>query len=82
MSHRKPWWSVGQIRRAPIVVNYMGRRPPVFAVNIDGVALLNVGHGIFPRQTLSTDRLFKLVEYLNIAIEKQMGMGERISVDL
>lgn len=48
--HRRPWWRVRLRDPAPIVMTYMGRRPPAFARNLAGARLINVAHGIYPRR--------------------------------
>lgn len=63
--HRTPWWHVGQIPAPPIVASYMARRAPAFALNPDRLALLNIGHGLWPRWELSEHELGELVSYLN-----------------
>jgi len=44
--HRQPWWRVGGTDAPPIVVTYMARQPPSFALNPDRCQILNVLHGI------------------------------------
>jgi adenine-specific DNA-methyltransferase len=61
--HRTPWWYVGA-RRPPIVATYMTRQAPAFALNPDGCAILNVLHGLYPRQAMEPDDLRRLVGYL------------------
>lgn len=51
-SHRKPWWRIGLLPAAPIVASYMARQAPVFALNPDGLVLLNIGHGLYPRKPM------------------------------
>ncbi len=63
--HRQPWWRVGGKPPPPIVVTYMARRPPVFAFNPDGCRILNVLHGLYPREPLSDAQLAALVTWLN-----------------
>ncbi len=47
---RNPWYAVEWPAPAPIVVTYMARRPPKFALNPDQLGLLNIGHYIYPRR--------------------------------
>ncbi len=63
--HRKPWWSVGTQKVAPVVMTYMGRRPPVFALNQVGAQLINVAHGLYPRQDFTDEQLLRVVAWLN-----------------
>jgi len=44
--HRDPWWRVGGSVAPPIVVTYMARQPPSFALNPDRCQILNVLHGL------------------------------------
>lgn len=71
--HRSPWWSVGFKEAAPIVMTYMGRRPPVFAVNKASAQLINVAHGLYPRQPVSEERMTSLVAWLNANVTKENG---------
>jgi SAM-dependent methyltransferase len=64
-THRRPWWYLGRVPTPPIVASYMARQPPVFALNPDGLAIINIAHGIFPRSELTRDQLEALVAALN-----------------
>lgn len=72
---RQPWWSVGAPKAAPIVMTYMGRRPPVFARNPDGLLLLNVAHGIHLRQPWPERALDNFVDLLNRESARFRGYG-------
>jgi adenine-specific DNA-methyltransferase len=63
-SRRKPWYSV-DYPRPPIVATYMARRPPSFAYNPDGIGVLNVLHGLYPRTPMSEAVLRAIVRRLN-----------------
>lgn len=63
--HRNPWWRVNLRDPAPIVMTYMGRRPPVFVRNVCGARILNIAHGLYPRIALSEEDLLMLVQWLN-----------------
>lgn len=71
--HRNPWWSVRFGEPAPIVMTYMGRRPPVFAVNEAGAQLINVAHGLYPAQPLSSTQLRNVVHWLNKNVLQEAG---------
>lgn len=72
--HRKPWWRVDMKDTAPqIVVTYMGRRPPVFAINTAGARIINVAHGLYPKVQLAEDSLERLVTWLNSNIRQDAG---------
>lgn len=71
--HRKPWWSVSLKEAAPIVMTYMGRRPPAFALNKAGAQLINVAHGLYPRQKYSERQMLKLVAWLNANVSQEQG---------
>lgn len=73
-SHRSPWWHVGA-KAPPIVATYMARQPPAFALNPDGMAILNVLHGLFPRVSLDQQQLLGLVRYLNTHRTELRGEG-------
>lgn len=74
-THRKPWWRVGIGKPAPIVASYMARQPPRFALNPDGVALLNIGHGIYPKDGMSYTQVEALVDALNAGRAAFVGTG-------
>lgn len=72
-THRKPWWRVNMRDVPQIVVTYMGRRPPVFALNSAGASLINVAHGLYPKVNLSEQTLNALIDWLNSNISKESG---------
>jgi adenine-specific DNA-methyltransferase len=74
-SHRTPWWCVGPTASPPVVSTYMARQAPVFALNPDGLALLNIGHGIYPASRWTEAELASLVGALNAAREGFRGGG-------
>lgn len=43
----------------------MARRAPAFALNPDGLVLLNIGHGLYPVSEVSDKELAALVRHLN-----------------
>ena len=53
----------------------MARQAPRFALNPDGLAIVNVAHGIYPRSALSGHQLEALVAALNQARESFRGNG-------
>ncbi len=74
-SHRNPWWFIAFKEPPPIVATYMARQQPMFAANPDGVLILNVLHGVYPRQRLSSLEVRKLVSALNSSRETFRGHG-------
>ena len=74
-SHRRPWWFLGRWKPAPIVASYMARQAPHFALNPDGLAIVNVLHGIYPNRPATLNQLTVLVEFLNHARETFRGNG-------
>ncbi len=74
-SRRKPWWYLGPVAAPPIVASYMARQAPAFAYNPDGLVLLNVAHGIHPRQPLDDARVRGLARQLNDARATFRGHG-------
>lgn len=74
-SHRRPWFRINLGKPAPIVVSYMARQAPRFAVNPDGLGLLNIGHGVFPRKAMTDEQLRALVEALNGMRDRFSGTG-------
>lgn len=72
--HRTPWWRVDMTKPAPqIVVTYMGRRPPVFAVNTAGARIINVAHGLYPKVPLPDESVEQLVAWLNTNVSQDSG---------
>lgn len=55
-SHRNPWWRVAA-SAPPIVASYMARQAPAFALNPDGLVLLNIGHGVWPEGDMDAAQL-------------------------
>lgn len=72
-SHRKAWWSVGLRAPAPIISTYMARRPPAFAINKADARLINVAHGLYPRDPLSDVARQTLVRYMQTNISQRSG---------
>jgi N-6 DNA Methylase len=66
--HRKAWWSVGLKAPAPILCTYMARRAPQFTFNACAARHINIAHGLYPRQALTTGVLNRLVAWLNLNI--------------
>ena len=73
--NRRPWWHLGPPASPPIVVTYMARQAPLFALNPDGLAVVNVAHGLYPREKLSQEQLAALVACLNGARDTFRGNG-------
>ena len=71
--HRRAWWSVGLRAPAPILATYMARRPPAFVRNLAGARHINIAHGIYPREPLSSGLLDALAEYLARATSIDAG---------
>lgn len=63
---RAKWWSVQLYEPAPIICTYMGRRPPVFAVNSAGIHHLNIAHGLYPRIPMPAEQTRAIVDWLNV----------------
>lgn len=74
-AHRSPWWRPQLLAPPPVVATYMARQAPVFALNPDGLHILNVLHGIYPLKPLSDDQLVELVMELNALRETYKGRG-------
>lgn len=73
-SHRQPWWHLGRLPRPPVVATYMARRPPTFALNPDGLTILNIAHGLYPKLD-TPGSLPELVAILNGHGEAFSGLG-------
>jgi hypothetical protein len=71
--HRRSWWSVGLKDPAPIICTYMARRPPGVVRNLCGARLINIAHGIYPREPLPERALEALVSWLRANISVESG---------
>ncbi|MHB8619861.1 MAG: N-6 DNA methylase [Chloroflexota bacterium] len=74
-SHRRPWWYMGSQQAPPIMASYMARQAPVFALNPDGLALLNIAHGLYPKKPMTLAQLHGLVAHLNKVRDSFRGQG-------
>ncbi len=74
-SHRRPWWYLGRTTPPPVVASYMARQAPVFALNPDGLAIINIAHGIYPTENLNPPQLADFVAALNAARDSFIGRG-------
>jgi SAM-dependent methyltransferase len=75
--HRSPWWYLGEPSPPQIVASYMARRPPAFALNPNGLHILNIAHGIFPHAPVTGRELARLVTMLNDRATTFVGNGRR-----
>lgn len=67
-------WHVLDLRPPPaVLVSYMGRRPPVFRSNPQGLTYLNIAHGLYPREPMTAALLKRTVAYLNAAVDIHSG---------
>lgn len=71
--NRKSWWAVTLREPAPIISTYMSRRPPAFALNLAEARLLNIAHGLYPREMLSDLALRTLRNYLATGVLSSEG---------
>lgn len=62
---RKAWWAVTYREAAPILSTYMGRRPPHFVRNAAAARHINIAHGLYPREPMSTETLDQVVRFLH-----------------
>jgi methylase of polypeptide subunit release factors len=72
-SNRKAWWSVGLRSAAPVLATYMARRPPAFVRNDAAARHINIAHGLYPRQDMTTTVLDNLASYLRTAVSLSEG---------
>ena len=72
--HRQPWYALA-FPRPPIVATYMARQAPHFARNPDGLGVLNIAHGLYPRRQLDEETLDKAVAELNARRKQYVGRG-------
>lgn len=71
--HRRPWWRVGLKAAPALVMSYMARRPPRFALNLCQARLLNIAHGLYPKVALSQAQLSQIAFWLNSLGQTQFG---------
>jgi hypothetical protein len=71
--HRLPWWAIRLGEPAPIVCTYMARRCPAFVRNRAGARLLNIAHGIYPREAMSESDLLRLISAIRISVRREQG---------
>ena len=71
--HRTPWHCLDLRPPPAVLVSYMGRRPPVFRSNPQGLTYLNIAHGLYPRQAMPAAMLDRIVAYLNAAVDIHSG---------
>ena len=63
-THRGAWWCVGYKEPAPILCTYMARRSPHFVLNTAGARHINIAHGLYPREFMSTADLDRIAAAL------------------
>lgn len=63
--HRKPWWRVGLKSPPPMVMSYMGRRPPSFARNACDARIINIAHSLTPIRAINLAAQDRLIAWLN-----------------
>jgi adenine-specific DNA-methyltransferase len=71
--NRKVWWSIGLKQPAPIIATYMARRAPAFAINEADARLINIAHGLYPREDLNPEVKVNLVRYLQSNVSQASG---------
>ncbi len=71
--NRRAWWSVGLRTPAPILATYMARRAPAFVRNLADARHINIAHGLYPRDPMSTELLNRLANYLSTAVSTHQG---------
>ncbi len=71
--NRRPWWSVGLREPAPIVCTYMARRWPAFVRNMCDARLLNIAHGLYPREALPEESITALIAWLKTNVRLDAG---------
>lgn len=70
---RPRWWSVGLRAPAPILATYMARRPPAFVRNLADARHINIAHGLYPRQEMTTATLDGLSACLSQSVSVAQG---------
>ena len=71
--NRRSWWAVRLREPAPIVCTYMARRPPAFVRNVCDARLLNIAHGLYPREPLTEESITALIAWLKTNVRLNAG---------
>ncbi|MDE0023854.1 MAG: hypothetical protein OXP69_05505 [Spirochaetaceae bacterium] len=71
--NRRSWWSVGLREPAPVVCTYMARRPPAFVRNMCDARLLNIAHGLYPREPLTEESIAAIIAWLKTNVGVDAG---------
>jgi hypothetical protein len=71
--NRTAWWAVGLKAPAPIMCTYMARRAPAFVRNLCHARHINIAHGLYPRQPLSSHELDSLAKWLRTNVSVASG---------
>jgi hypothetical protein len=71
--NRRAWWSIGLRTPAPILATYMARRAPAFVRNLVDARHINIAHGLYPRDPMSSTLLLRLANYLSTAVSTHQG---------
>ncbi len=71
--HRTPWFKVRLKEPAPIIMTYMARRPPRFVRNLCGARLVNIAHGLYPREPMAARDLDAITDWLNRNVSRLDG---------
>jgi hypothetical protein len=71
--HRRSWWSVSLYEAAPILCTYMARRAPAFVRNQCQARHINIAHGLYPREQMSTATLDALCRFLRENVGREGG---------
>lgn len=71
--NRRAWWTVGLREPAPILTTYMARRSPAFVRNLAAARHINIAHGIYPRDAMSSALMDSLAQYLTKTVTQAEG---------
>ena len=72
-TQRRAWHALDLRPPPPVIVSYMGRRPPVFRTNPHGATFLNIAHGLYPRQAMAPATIQRVLQHLNQHTDKRAG---------
>ncbi len=70
---RRAWWAVGLREPAPILATYMARRPPAFVLNFVDARHINIAHGLYPREPLTSAAMKTLATFLSSSVSTNSG---------
>ncbi|MGC0391115.1 Eco57I restriction-modification methylase domain-containing protein [Bradyrhizobium sp. USDA 241] len=70
---RKAWWAVQLREPPPIFSTYMARSAPSFVTNLAQARYINIAHGLYPREPMTSGQLEAVVSHLRRYVTTEGG---------